>query len=230
ESQIAAAQAQVGMTSYLRSFEQSLIIPLYEMRNQINMQMLDAPYVYGIIGQGAIDWRQAEPAQIRANVDFICEGSERETNRIVITQQILQLAKVAPLAERMGIPVRYDKLFEGLCEQGFSWSKDKIQDIFPSLKLEKEGVDIDRMLLQTMLLRLALGGGMMGAGGKLEVMCNEILCRSTACGCCCRGRVGRDVLPGVSQGLRIRDINLRYEHDHSNDHNRLQGCDELRRG
>jgi hypothetical protein len=168
ESEIVAAQASLRMTSYLRSFERG-IKSLYEMRNQINMQMLDAPYVFRVIGEKAGEWRTIDPVQIRANVDFVCESASREVNRIVISQQILQVAKVVPLAQSMGIPVRIDKLLARLCEQGFSWSSDMIEDIFPTLKLEKEeggGIDIDAQLLANMVTFLQAQGMAMGMAGQ----------------------------------------------------------------
>lgn len=163
------------LVAYLRSIERTLVQPLYDMRNQINIQFLDQPYVYGIIGEGAIEWRKMEPAQLRANVDFICESSTREANRLIITQQILQLGKVAPLATQMGIPVRFDKLLAQLAAQGFSWDRDKVEEIFPTLKMEREGgVDLNQIFLENMMIRLQMEkmammmggmGGPSGAGG-----------------------------------------------------------------
>lgn len=157
EAEIVAGQAAQRMTDYIKSLEETLIEPLYDMRNQINMQFLDAEYVYGIIGEGAIDWRTIDPTQIRANVDFLCESSTRETNRTIITQQILQFIKMAPVAQASGIPLRFDKLFKRLCEQGFSWSEKQVEDIIPTLKLEKMGVDLDQLLLGGALQAMTLG-------------------------------------------------------------------------
>ena len=154
ESEIVAGQASLRMSDYLRSLEETLVEPIYQMRNQINMQTLDQNYVYGIIGEGAIEWRTATPGQIRANVDFICESSTRETNRIVITQQILQFAKAAAMAANMGTPVRFDILLGSLAEQGFSWPTRKVQEILPSLKMEQEGVDINGMLMAASLQQM----------------------------------------------------------------------------
>ena len=172
-------QSNKKMVKYLRSFERTLVQPLYEMRNQINMQFLDQPYIYGIIGEGAIEWRTMQPEQIRANVDFICESSTREANKLVITQQILQLGKLAPLAQEMGFPIRFDILLGRLAEQGFSWNRDMVEEIFPTLKMERENpeLNINQMLLENMILELQMkkmmtmmgiaqgGAAMMGGGG-----------------------------------------------------------------
>lgn len=177
EYQSLLEQSTKKMIKYLRSFERSLIQPLYEMRNQINMQFLDQEYVYGIIGEGAIEWRTMEPQQIRANVDFICESSTREANKLIVTQQILQLGKIAPIAMEMGFPIRFDVLLGQLAEQGFSWSKEKIHEIFPTLKMEEEGeVDLNKILLENMMIKLAFErvagltgiamGGQPGGGGN----------------------------------------------------------------
>ena len=164
EANIVAGQAALRMKTYLKSFEETFVQPLYEMRNQINMQFLDSEYVYGVVGDGAIEWRQATPAQVRANVDFVCESSVRETNRSVITQQIIQFSQIAPLALQLGFPVRLDVIFGRLMEQGFSWTTDQVHEVLPSLKMEKDGVDINQMLLQTFLTRLIMQGAMMPAG------------------------------------------------------------------
>lgn len=171
-----AMMASKRMRNHLESFEESFVEPLYQMRNQINMQFLDESYLYGIISDKVIDWRTIEPGQIRANVDFICESSSRETNRIVITQQILQMIKVAPAAKAFGFPIRFDKLLQQLMELGFSWTTDKSEDILPSLKLEKEyGLNIDALLMSNMLIGLQnqavqglmdpMGTGLGGNGG-----------------------------------------------------------------
>ena len=151
-------QSSKKMVKYLRSFERTLVQPLYEMRNQINMQFLDQIYIYGIIGDGAIEWREMEPAQIRANVDFICESSTREANRLIITQQILQLGKVAPTAMSMGFPIRFDVLLGRLAEQGFSWSRERVEEIFPTLKMERENPDMDlnQILLENMMVEMQM--------------------------------------------------------------------------
>lgn len=169
EATLAAQQAQLRLKDYLRSFEDSLVQPMYDMRNQMNMQFLDKDYLYGIVGEGAIQWRHASPEQIRANVDFVCESSTRETNRSILTQQILQFAKIAPLVQAAGFPIRLDKLLADLAAQGFSWSHERIRDIIPSLKLEKMGINIDEMLLAKFVgvAKLPIDlGGMGGVSGN----------------------------------------------------------------
>lgn len=153
------------MVKYLRSFERTLVQPMYDMRNQINMLYLDIEYVYGIIGDGAIEWRKMEPEKIRANVDFICESSTREGNRLVITQQILQLGKIAPTAIEMGFPIRFDVLLGKLAEHGFSWDRDQVEEVFPTIKMEREGgLNLNQMLLENMMLKLNMEKVMMMAG------------------------------------------------------------------
>lgn len=173
ESEMVAGTASVRMTKYLKCIEETLVEPMYAMRNQINMQMLDEDFVYGVIGEGVIEWRTITPGQIRANVDFLCESASRETNRLVITQQILQLGKtIVPLMTQLGFPVRVDELAAQLCEQGFSWTRDMTEKIFPSLKLEQEGMDINQNLITNMMIQqqmpqlqaLAGAGAQVGMG------------------------------------------------------------------
>lgn len=152
------AQASLRMRDYLRTFEKSFILPLYKLRNQINAAYLDEEYLYGVLDDGVVEWKTIEPAKIRASVDFICEASTRETNRNVLIQQFLHFLKIAPSVQSMGLPVRLDKLAAELAEVGFSWKQDKIEEIFPALRLEREGVmDIDAMVMQNSLLMMAMG-------------------------------------------------------------------------
>lgn len=176
EAEIVTGMASLKVGSYLKSFEDTFVEPLYSMRNEVNIQFLDEDYIYGIIGEGAVDWRTASPAQIRAPVNFLCESSTRETNRHLITQQILQLGKLIPVATSQGIPTRFDKLLQQLVEQGFSWSTERAQEIWPTLKLEKEeDAAIDKMMMDTMIGEVAMrrmmtamgivGGGAAPPGG-----------------------------------------------------------------
>ena len=138
ENELIMDQASLRMNALLRSFEETGVQPFYEMRNQINMQFIDAPYAYMVLDEAGREWRTIEPGQIRANVDFICESSSRESSRMVISQQILQLLKLSPSLKMMGFPVRIDLLASKLCEKGFSWGRQEIEAVFPSLKLPKE--------------------------------------------------------------------------------------------
>lgn len=156
EAEMVAGMASVGITKFIKALEDTLIQPLYDMRNQINMQFLDEEYIYGIIGEGVINWRKIEPWQIRANVDFMCESASRETNRVIITQQILQLAKLLPAVQSLGFPVRLDVLLKQLMEQGFSWPSEKVKQVLPSLQLEEDGVNINGLLQQAVLNALAM--------------------------------------------------------------------------
>jgi hypothetical protein len=179
ESEIVAGQAAIRLNAHLKTFEETFIQPLYEFRNQINMQFLDQEYVYGIVGQSAIQWRKMSPQQIRANVDFVCESASRETNRLVITQQIIQLSKVIPLLAAQRIPVRSDKLLGKLCEQGFSWTQGQIREIFPSLNLPDEVVNtymIQIMLagMEADVVMAALGAAPGGASGGIGKVGPEV--------------------------------------------------------
>ena len=154
ESQLVANQGALRLKKYLKAFERSLVIPLWSLRNQINMQFLQEDYVFGVVGKAGEEWRTVTPGQIRANVDFICESAARESNRAVITQQMLQFREVAVDVMNAGYPVRWDILAARLGEQGFTWSRDFTEEIIPSLKLEKDGTDINVILQEIMVLTL----------------------------------------------------------------------------
>jgi hypothetical protein len=157
ENQMALSQASLRMRNYLRTYEKSFIIPLYQLRNHINATLIDVEYAFKVVGQKAENWRVIQPEQLRTTVDFICESSTRETNRAVITQQILQFIEIAPLAVQTGVPVRIDKMMSELAINGFGWSMEKVYEIFPLLRLEEEqGIDVDSMLLQNSLMNMVL--------------------------------------------------------------------------
>ena len=170
EANIVAQTASLRMRDYLKTFEVTFIQPLYQMRNQIDANFIDTEYAYSVIGESGLEWVQIDPAQIRAGVDFICEASTRETNRAVLVQQILQLIQLAPVAMQMGQPIRIDKMIQQLCETGFSWSRQKTEEILPLLKVERQGlVDIDAMLVQNAMLGMAMQTvqGVMGVTGQV---------------------------------------------------------------
>jgi hypothetical protein len=151
EANILEGQASLRMKAgYLRSFEKSFIKPLWEMRNQVNMKYVTDPgYLYAVLEEDAMNWRVATPEQIRANVDFVCEASNRENQRNVVTQQILQLINiVASIPSLAGIPIL--KLLQKICEDGFNWKQDTIDEIFPV------DIIIQQMVAQA---QMALGGG-----------------------------------------------------------------------
>ncbi len=166
-NEIALDQATTGLNEYLKSFEETYIEPLYDMRDQVNVQNLDQDYVYGIVGDGAINWKKATPGQIRANVDFICESSTRESNRMIIVQQILQLLQVMPALTAAGIPVRLDLVVKMLMEN-FNWTQDTIEDILPLLKMEKDGgTDVNMLLFQGLISGLGQNPANQGTGQEL---------------------------------------------------------------
>ena len=165
ESTAALAHASIRMRDYLRTFENSFLIPLYELRNHINATFIDTEYSYRVLGEKGLEWRQIQPGQMRAPVDFICESSTRETNRAIIIQQMLQFIQIAPVAQQIGQPVRLDKMLAELAEKGFSWPRAKILEFFPLLRLEEDGqFDVDQHLVQNAALKMQLDGLMAAAG------------------------------------------------------------------
>jgi hypothetical protein len=171
EAEIAANQSSKGLTDYLQVIEDTFVQPVYDMRNQINMQFLDQEEVFMIVGESAGEWRTATPGQIRANVDFRCLSSGNENNKLVVTQQMINALDKAPLVQSMGFPVRADKMYGTLLEQGFGMSVDQVEELLPSLKAEKgsdeqESVDINNMLVQNMLIEIKLKGAMALAGAQ----------------------------------------------------------------
>jgi hypothetical protein len=167
EATQALSHAIIRMRDYLKAFEQSFIVPLYIMRNQINATLIDEEYVFMVIGESAQEWRTIKPEQVRASVHFICESSTRETNRSIIIQQMLQFIQLAPFAHQAGQPVRFDKMMAHLGEAGFTMQRDKIEEFFPLIKLEREkGVDVDGMLLEAAQQRIAMPDGGTGQAGQ----------------------------------------------------------------
>ena len=156
ESQMVATTAGMRLTNYLRTFERSFIEPLWDLRNQINIQFLNEDYLFRVIGDDAVGWRRVTPDQIRANVEFVCEASARETNRLVITQQLIQTMPISKEVMEAGYPVRLDKQLGELLERGFSMSTDKVREWLPSLKLEEQGIDINAMLIQNMMVEMQM--------------------------------------------------------------------------
>lgn len=177
ESTQALSHAITRMRDYLKAFEKSFIVPMYQMRNQINSTLIDEEYTFLVLGEQGSEWRTIQPEEVRAPVHFICESSTRETNRAVIIQQMLQFIQLAPFAHQAGQPVRFDKMMAHLAESGFSMQTATIEEFFPLLKLERErGVNVDELLLQAALARLSvpgLEGGTGAAGEELPQPRNE---------------------------------------------------------
>jgi len=169
ESQIAASFAQTRLKDYVRSFEETCIQPIFEHRNQINMQFLTAPYVFRIIGLRALQWRQVDPSQIRANVDFVCQGSTRETNRSILIQQMLQLMQQSQQVVAMGLPVRLDLMVAELAEQ-MNIARDKVEQWLPSIGADQEAV-VTTMLQQQMMGQPGVQGA--APGGQLPQPRNQ---------------------------------------------------------
>jgi hypothetical protein len=117
---------------YLRTFERTFIKPLWIIRNKINMNFVDDPgYLYSVIEDGIQYWKKITPGQVRANVDFVCEASNRENQKAVVTQQVLQALNLTiKMAEIIG-PMPIIKLLEKLYEDGFGWNRDTIKQMLP---------------------------------------------------------------------------------------------------
>lgn len=132
EANILASQGSVRVKKYLRNFEKSFIEPLWQMRNQINMRFVtDAGYIYSVIGDKVVFWRTITPDQVRADVDFVCEASNRENQRAVVTQQVLQAINLAGGLVQVLTPIPVVKLFEKLLTEGFGWKQDEVNAMLP---------------------------------------------------------------------------------------------------
>jgi hypothetical protein len=169
ESNAVEAHAVLGLNRYIERFEQTFIQPLYEMRNQINSNLIDVKFAFRVIGSKAEEWMDISPGEVKANVDFICESASRETHRAVLTQQLMTYAKeVAPLQIANGYPVRMDKLGKLILETGYTIPQDTIDELNPLLKLERDqGIDLGQLLAQSALMQFGVQAAMMQgvAGG-----------------------------------------------------------------
>jgi len=170
ESTQVLSQAGLKIRDYIRSFEESFVVPLYELRNHINSTFIDQEYAFRVVGEKAMNWRVIQPEQMRTPVDFICESSTRETNRAVIIQQMLQFIQIAPLAAQLGQPVRLDRIMAELAESGFGWSREKIEQYFPLIAMERmQGQPVvDQMLIENAMLQMQLPKmqAMLGMSGQ----------------------------------------------------------------
>ena len=132
EARQVLSYASLRMRDYLKTFEDSFVRKLYEMRNDINTEFLTEDYVYRVLGEQGLEWKQISPQSIRTPVDFVCESATRETNRSVIIQQMLQLIEVSSQLAESGFPARIDLMIADLAETGFAVSQDKIKQYFPT--------------------------------------------------------------------------------------------------
>lgn len=178
EVQILSNQNSKRLIAYLKSFENSFIVPWYSIRNQINMEFLDDDYIFLHFGESGLDWKTITREQLVASVMFRCESASRETNRAVITQQILQATQIAPLAIQAGQPVRIDKMLYELYTSGFSWSAEKAEDYLPLIRMEKNTgqQQMDELLVKNAInaqLMMALQGLLAGANGNGAKSPNE---------------------------------------------------------
>jgi hypothetical protein len=157
EANILAGQSALrSKGGYLRSFEKTFIEPIWKMRNHINNRFCtDVGYMYSVLEENFINWRTIDPASIRAEVDFVCEASARESQRSVITQQILSAVNLNLKAVEVLGPVPLVKLFEKLYEEGFGWKQSYIKQLLPPEAIEQQ-VDVWQQLQQ------AQAGGMTG--------------------------------------------------------------------
>lgn len=157
ESTMVFNQSILRVRDYIRSFETSFIEPLYELRDWINMLLIDESFAFNVVGTKT--WKRMDPGDVRASVLFVCESATRESNRAVIIQQILQLGQILPLQNAFGQPARIDKMLAGLARTGFNWTEKRIEEIWPLLKMEREAGSsdqIDDMLVKNALLTQAV--------------------------------------------------------------------------
>jgi hypothetical protein len=167
ESQMVFGKANLRFAEYIGTFE-SFLRELYEVRDKVNMAFIDEEFAFLITGSQ--EWHTVTPEQIRSDVEFLCDSSERETNRVVISQQILQLIQVAPTAVQNGQPMRIDYPMAKLCRQGFNWPENDIEKTFPLLKFEKDNpqIDINQMLVENSLIQMGLAR-MMALQGAMSM-------------------------------------------------------------
>lgn len=147
QTQLAIGIGSLRLRNYLKTFEDTFIRPLYELRDWVNSTFIDGDYAYYVLGEAGLTWQQIQPGQIKAGIDFICESSTRETNKAVQVQQLIQFTELAPLAQAAGIPVRIDKLMESLAKDGFGWSDERIREVLPTIAMEEQGMDVNGPLV-----------------------------------------------------------------------------------
>lgn len=157
ENNILASSGSLRMRNYIKTFETTFVEPLYTLRNHIDALSIKEEYVFSVIGEGGMKWQRIDPTTIRAGVRFVCQASQRETAKAIITQQMLQLMQIFPTIQQQGFPTRLDILAKELCQDGFSLTERKIFELLPHLKPESEGlIDINTALIQRMMLMFAV--------------------------------------------------------------------------
>lgn len=174
EGQILMGATNLSINDYLKTIEGSLIKPLYQMRNTINSYFLDVPYVVRVVGAKGLEWRQIEPGQVRASVDFVCEASSRDMERGVVTQQILQsiapLMQVTQMLQLQGLPPARPDILMGKLYEQWSWSQDQIKSILPSLTIDDQQAQVLQQMMQQQqaMAAQAQGGGEQGPQPRNE--------------------------------------------------------------
>jgi len=166
EASILTSQSALRMKGgYLSTFETSFIQPCYTMRNDVNMRFVtDVGYLYSVIEENIMNWRTATPAQIRAGVDFICEASNRENQRQVVTQQIKGALDVVMKLIPFTGPIPAIKLLQKLYEEGFGWKQDSINELLPpelivQQIMEKQMLEQQEREVQQQATMAKSGGG-----------------------------------------------------------------------
>ncbi len=133
EASILTNRAEVrSKGGYLRTFEKTWIEPTWKMRNQVNIKFVtDFGYLYSVLEKEIMYWKTLSSDKIRTHVDFVCEASNRESQKSIITQQVLQALNLSiNLVPMMGIePII--KLLEKLYEEGFGWNRSTIREMLP---------------------------------------------------------------------------------------------------
>jgi hypothetical protein len=130
EASILTTQAGQRLKEYLKVFENTFIEPLWQMRNQVNMRFVtDVGYIAKVIEDKIVNWRTFTEGEIRADVDFVCRASNREAQKAVTVQQVIQtLNVVMPLVEAIG-PQPILGLLRKLMAEGFNWGEDEIAQV-----------------------------------------------------------------------------------------------------
>lgn len=154
ENILVAQETSVRSDDPLETIEDTFIIPIAKIRDEINMLFLDdKQYRVEIIGEeGERNWVSLTPDQIRAHTRFTCESSGREENKAVITQQLLQANQTAPNALAAGQSVRLDRMMFRLFTDGFGRSEEEAGFFFPAVKAEIDtgsGEQMDQLMSAT---------------------------------------------------------------------------------
>ena len=164
ESSMAESNSTTGLNDYLQTVEATFVRPLYQMRNAINVNLVDRAFVYAVVGDGALHWRDpVDPSKIRASVDFICESSTREANKGIVTAQMLKVLDLSSTLIAAGVGLDATEATRLLFRDGFGLSKEQIEMLLPLLKMKQAGgIDTSQLVAVASLLKLQQAAMMPG--------------------------------------------------------------------